>query len=116
MSELMLLKSTEIPDILTPTQCEMLRKWNGELRFLPNFKFRRFGKKHLKDALQRIEKQAKTVVNKSTNNTKTVVSSTDEKIEGRQKTEKNSIENKESSKTNLSENTKLNECSMDTSA
>lgn len=113
MSELMLLKSTEIPDILTPTQCEMLRKWNGELRLLPNFKFRRFGKKHLKDTLQRIEKQAKTVVNKSTNNTKTVVSSTDEKIED---TEKNSIEDKESSKTNLSENTKLNECSMDTSA
>lgn len=26
----------------------MLRKWDGELRYLPNFKFRRFGKKDLK--------------------------------------------------------------------
>ncbi|XP_011334118.1 translation machinery-associated protein 16 [Ooceraea biroi] len=43
----------EIPDILIATQCEMLRSWNGELRLLPNFKFRRFGKKHLREALQR---------------------------------------------------------------
>lgn len=90
----------------------MLRNWNGELRLLPNFKFRRFGKKHLKDALQRMEKQTKPVVNKSTNNTKTDVSDTSEKLES---TEKNSIEDKELSKTTLSENTVLNKCSVDTS-
>ncbi|XP_020293719.1 translation machinery-associated protein 16 [Pseudomyrmex gracilis] len=82
----------EIPDILTSTQCEMLRNWNGELRLLSNFKFRRFGKKHLKDALLRMEKRTMTVVNKSTDNTKTNVSCTSEKIES---TEKNSIEDKE---------------------
>ncbi|XP_032671197.1 translation machinery-associated protein 16 homolog [Odontomachus brunneus] len=50
----------EIPDILIPAQCEMLRTWNGELRFLPKFKFRRFGKVHLKNTLQKIEKQSRT--------------------------------------------------------
>ncbi|XP_076643234.1 translation machinery-associated protein 16 [Halictus rubicundus] len=49
----------EIPDILNATQCDMLRKWNGELRYLPNFKFIRFGKKHLNDALQKASKQPK---------------------------------------------------------
>ncbi|XP_011310079.1 translation machinery-associated protein 16 [Fopius arisanus] len=37
----------EIPNILVSSQCEMLRKWDGELRYLPNFSFRRFGKKHV---------------------------------------------------------------------
>lgn len=39
----------------------MLRNWDGDLKLLPNFKFRRFGKKHLTDTMnremQRIEKQ-----------------------------------------------------------
>lgn len=47
----------EIPDIFIPKQCDILRTWNGESRFLPHFKFRRFGKKHLRDALQKMEKQ-----------------------------------------------------------
>ncbi|XP_031846031.1 translation machinery-associated protein 16 [Nomia melanderi] len=47
----------EIPDILNTTQCDMLRKWNGELKYLTNFKFRRFGKKHLNDILQKARKQ-----------------------------------------------------------
>lgn len=54
----------EIPDILTPSQCEMLRNWNGELRYLQNFKFRRFGKKHLNDALQKVNKQITVDTNK----------------------------------------------------
>lgn len=37
----------ELPDLLNATQVEMLKGWNGELRFLPNFKLRRIGKKHL---------------------------------------------------------------------
>ncbi|PBC29132.1 hypothetical protein APICC_08584 [Apis cerana cerana] len=48
----------EIPDILNPTQCEMLRNWNGELRYMTNFKFRRFGKKHL-NALKKANKESK---------------------------------------------------------
>ncbi|OAD56192.1 Translation machinery-associated protein 16 [Eufriesea mexicana] len=43
----------EIPDILNATQCQMLREWNGELRYLTNFKFRRFGKRHLEETLQK---------------------------------------------------------------
>jgi len=60
---------TEIPDILNRAQYEMLRKWQGELRFLPNFKFRRFGKKHFREAM------AKAAVNQSTNITEASVSS-----------------------------------------
>lgn len=37
----------EIPDIFNAGQCEILRKWNGELRYLHNFKFIRFGKNRL---------------------------------------------------------------------
>ncbi|XP_043797426.1 translation machinery-associated protein 16 homolog [Apis laboriosa] len=49
----------EIPDILNPTQCELLRNWNGELRYMTNFKFRRFGKKHLNEALKKTNKESK---------------------------------------------------------
>ncbi|XP_008551451.3 translation machinery-associated protein 16 [Microplitis demolitor] len=37
----------EIPNILNSTQCEMLRKWDGDVRYLPNFVFRRFGRRHV---------------------------------------------------------------------
>ncbi|CAL7934108.1 unnamed protein product [Xylocopa violacea] len=49
----------EIPDILNTSQCNMLRNWNGELKYLTNFKFRRFGKKHLDEALQKAAKEPK---------------------------------------------------------
>lgn len=48
--------STEIPDILTPPQCAMLQKWDGDLKFLHNFKFRRFGVKHLEQAITKHDK------------------------------------------------------------
>ncbi|XP_043479026.1 translation machinery-associated protein 16 homolog [Leptopilina heterotoma] len=50
----------EIPDILITSQYEMLRKWDGELRYLPNFKFRRFGKKDLKLNTQDRTKKAES--------------------------------------------------------
>ncbi|PNF23381.1 hypothetical protein B7P43_G13189 [Cryptotermes secundus] len=37
----------EIPDITIPKQLAMLRNWNGELRFLQNFKLKRFSRKNL---------------------------------------------------------------------
>lgn len=37
----------ELPDLMDQQQMEILRKWNGELRFLQNFKLKRFAKKHL---------------------------------------------------------------------
>ncbi|XP_015512916.2 translation machinery-associated protein 16 homolog [Neodiprion lecontei] len=55
----------EIPDIFNPAQCEMLRKWDGELRYLPNFKFTRFGKNHLLKAMRHSVKPAKKSVTKS---------------------------------------------------
>lgn len=39
----------ELPNLLDKDQVEMLRKWNGELRFLQNFKLVRLGKKNLQD-------------------------------------------------------------------
>uniref|UniRef100_A0A1B6LSJ8 Translation machinery-associated protein 16 n=1 Tax=Graphocephala atropunctata TaxID=36148 RepID=A0A1B6LSJ8_9HEMI len=37
----------ELPNLLQPSQVEMLRKWNGELRFLQNFKLKRFSQQFL---------------------------------------------------------------------
>lgn len=31
-----------MPDLIQQSQLELLQKWNGELRFLQNFKLRRF--------------------------------------------------------------------------
>ena len=37
----------------------MLRKWDGELRYLPNFKFRRFGIKDLTGTMSKDQHQTK---------------------------------------------------------
>ncbi|CAK9820787.1 Translation machinery-associated protein 16 [Anthophora plagiata] len=54
----------EIPDILDEQYCTALKKWSGELNYLPYFKFRRFGKKHLQEVLQKMEKQSKEDIKK----------------------------------------------------
>lgn len=37
----------EMPDLLDPEQVEILRNWNGELRFLQHFKLKRFTRQSL---------------------------------------------------------------------
>lgn len=37
----------ELPDFMDQQQMQVLRNWNGELRFLQHFKLRRFARKHL---------------------------------------------------------------------
>lgn len=37
----------ELPNFMDLSQMEVLRNWNGELRFLQKFKLKRFAKKHL---------------------------------------------------------------------
>lgn len=37
----------EMPDLMDIQQMEVLRNWNGELRFLQNFKLKRIAKTHL---------------------------------------------------------------------
>lgn len=37
----------EMPDLMDPQQMEVLRGWNGELRFLQHFKLKRIARKHL---------------------------------------------------------------------
>ncbi|XP_026728782.1 translation machinery-associated protein 16 homolog [Trichoplusia ni] len=37
----------EMPDLLDAQQMEVLRNWNGELRFLQHFKLKRIARKHL---------------------------------------------------------------------
>ncbi|XP_050299768.1 translation machinery-associated protein 16 homolog [Anthonomus grandis grandis] len=44
----------EIPDLLNASQLNMLKTWNGELRFLQNFKLRRFSLQHLKEENEKI--------------------------------------------------------------
>ncbi|XP_060527407.1 translation machinery-associated protein 16 homolog [Cylas formicarius] len=39
----------ELPDLLSSLQFRMLKEWTGELRFLQNFKLRRFNMNNLKD-------------------------------------------------------------------
>ncbi|CAG4931570.1 unnamed protein product [Colias eurytheme] len=37
----------EMPDLMDANQMEVLRNWNGELRFLQHFKLKRIARKHL---------------------------------------------------------------------
>ncbi|XP_075228085.1 translation machinery-associated protein 16 [Lycorma delicatula] len=37
----------ELPDLFSESQVKMLREWNGEIRFIQNFKLRRFRKDQL---------------------------------------------------------------------
>ncbi|XP_026501307.1 translation machinery-associated protein 16 homolog [Vanessa tameamea] len=37
----------EMPDLMNAQQMEVLKNWNGELRFLQNFKLKRIARKHL---------------------------------------------------------------------
>ncbi|XP_012267516.2 translation machinery-associated protein 16 homolog [Athalia rosae] len=60
----------EIPDILNPAQCALLRKWDGELRYLPNFKFVRFGKKNLLKSNQNKSKPPGKSTSKPNENSK----------------------------------------------
>ncbi|RZF43331.1 hypothetical protein LSTR_LSTR001592 [Laodelphax striatellus] len=46
----------EIPDLLNATQVSMLKDWNGEIRFIQNFKLRRFSKQFISSKLNKIEK------------------------------------------------------------
>lgn len=43
----------EVPDLLNANQVEMLKNWNGELRYLPNFKLQRMSKKKLDELKQK---------------------------------------------------------------
>lgn len=90
----------------------MLKTWNGELRLLSNFKFRRFGKVHLKDILQKVEKQSKLAINKSTSHTKSSACSQSSRNKEVEDTENSGTENKELN-TTLPENITLNDCPME---
>ncbi|XP_043274078.1 translation machinery-associated protein 16 [Venturia canescens] len=50
----------EIPNIMIASQCSMLQKWDGDLRYLPNFIFRRWGKKNLEEAIHKKSKAEKS--------------------------------------------------------
>ncbi|XP_051171623.1 translation machinery-associated protein 16 homolog [Leptopilina boulardi] len=91
----------EIPDILTTSQCEMLKKWDGELRYLPNFKFRRFGQKDLtRDYLSRIKKNVNSKLVLKTND----ISREEELLS----TETKNAENAENSRIEMNKDEKSN--------
>lgn len=61
----------EMPDLLDVRQMKLLRTWNGELKYLQNFKLRRIGKPHLeklksKTADENLEANEATIVSKTT--------------------------------------------------
>lgn len=37
----------EVPDLSNTEQMQLLKSWNGELRYLPNFKLKRISRKYL---------------------------------------------------------------------
>lgn len=51
---------SEIPDLLDVEQFNRLKEWNGELRFLQNFKLRRFSKNILKEENKKLPKTNQT--------------------------------------------------------
>ncbi|XP_056640285.1 translation machinery-associated protein 16 homolog [Diorhabda sublineata] len=61
----------ELPNLLDPIQLENLKKWNGELRFLQNFKFKMFSKKSLEEEQKKMEKYNENAI-KSGDSTNTM--------------------------------------------
>ncbi|XP_008203461.1 translation machinery-associated protein 16 [Nasonia vitripennis] len=47
----------EIPNILNTAECNLLKKWKGELKLLPNFKLCKFRKAQVDAVLKKKEKQ-----------------------------------------------------------
>ncbi|CAH0553410.1 unnamed protein product [Brassicogethes aeneus] len=45
----------EIPDLLDARQFNMLKEWNGELRFLQNFKIKRYSRKNLEEERKKLQ-------------------------------------------------------------
>lgn len=84
----------------------MLRNWNGELRYMTNFKFRRFGKKHLNEAFKKANKESKENKDIQTKVSKKPQNSSEEiKLEN--------IENSLNKSIDSSENNQLIECIME---
>lgn len=46
----------EIPNILNTVECNLLKKWKGELKLLPNFKLCKFRKAQVDAVLKRKQK------------------------------------------------------------
>ena len=67
---------SEIPDLLDLKQLELLRKWEGELRFLQHFKLKRYSRKHL-DQLANTSKFGSVKSSEKKENPKNMDSETD---------------------------------------
>lgn len=71
----------EIPNILDSTQLKMLLKWKGDLKFLPNFKFRRFVKKQTNEKQKVSQNTITDISNTQEETSKADKSLADEKME-----------------------------------
>nr|XP_023030072.1 translation machinery-associated protein 16 homolog [Leptinotarsa decemlineata] len=49
----------EIPNLLDPGQFDLLKTWKGELRYLQNFKLRRFSKRSLEEEERKLAKSGR---------------------------------------------------------
>ncbi|EEZ99432.1 translation machinery-associated protein 16 [Tribolium castaneum] len=59
----------EIPDLLNTQQYRLLKEWNGELRFLPKFKLKRYNRKALENATNNKEPRPPQSQTSCTNDT-----------------------------------------------
>lgn len=57
-----------MPDLLDPIQFKLLKEWNGELRFIQNFKLKRFSKTNLEEKIRK-----STIHQQSSNNLSMIV-------------------------------------------
>ncbi|KAJ8920469.1 hypothetical protein NQ315_005337 [Exocentrus adspersus] len=51
----------EIPNLMDPVQLELLKTWSGELRYLQNFKLKRFSEKNLEEENRKLNKPMKSI-------------------------------------------------------
>ncbi|KAL0275640.1 UNVERIFIED_CONTAM: hypothetical protein PYX00_003438 [Menopon gallinae] len=57
----------EMPNLLNPKQLSMLMEWEGELRFLQNFKIVRYSRSHLENLIKKSSNGEKTMDEESQN-------------------------------------------------
>ncbi|CAH1154759.1 unnamed protein product [Phaedon cochleariae] len=83
----------EMPNLLDLVQFNLLRTWNGELRFLQNFKLRMFSKKTLEEEEKRLNKPAKHDVSSSNQENKGKLDNEDGIAESQEKEKNMEVEN-----------------------
>lgn len=54
-----------MPDLSDPVQFKLVKEWNGELRFIQNFKLKRFSKLNLEERMRKSASNQQSINNVS---------------------------------------------------